>query len=315
MSIPHDFTSSAFARTILDLRGEAGRRWLADLPALVDECAERWSLVVAPPFPELSFNYVAPAVRADGTPVVLKLGVPHPELTSEVAALRHYDRRGAARLLEGDEARGVLLLERLTPGTMLSTRVEDEAGDDAATLIAAQVMRDLWRPPPAEASDRFTTVKRWAQGLQRLREEFDGGCGPFPRRLVEQAETLFDELLASSEAAVLLHGDLHHYNILLAGDDRWLAIDPKGVLGEPCYEVGALMRNPFGVEEWPDLSRRLERRADILAGELGFDRQRILGWTMAQAVLSAWWSYEDSGGDGSFDESWLAIAEAAATLA
>ena len=289
------------------MHGDAGRRWLAGLPALIEYCARRWALRVEPPFPELSYNYAAPATGTAGEPLVLKLGVPHPELTSEIAALRHYDGRGAVQLLAADDARGVLLLERLQPGRMLS-ELED---DDVATAIAAQVMRGLWRPPPEEGVERFRTVEQWASGMQRLREEFDGGCGPFPRRLVEQAETLFAELMPSEATPVLLHGDLHHYNILSAGEDKWLAIDPKGVLGEPAYEVGALMRNPFGVAQWPDLSRRLQRRADILADALDLDRQRILGWSLAQAVLSAWWSYEDG---GTYDAAWLAIVEAVAEL-
>jgi streptomycin 6-kinase len=58
------------------------------------------------------------------------------------------------------------------------------------------------------------------------------------------AESLFRELIASSESPVLLHGDLHHFNILSARRQPWLAIDPKGVAGEPAYEPGALLRNP-----------------------------------------------------------------------
>ena len=296
--------TDAFARRIIDLHGETGRRWLAGLPTLIDECAQRWALTVEAPFANLSYNYAAPALRQDGEELVLKLGVPHPELTGEIAALRVYDGRGAVRLLEGDAARGILLMQRLRPGVMLS-ELEDDA---AATVAAAQVMRDLWRPLPQEGVEHFKTVGSWAQGMQKLRQTFEGGCGPFPATLVDLAERLFAELLASMDAPVLLHGDLHHFNILSAGAGRWLAIDPKGVAGEPAYEVGALMRNPFPlIAGCLNLRRTLERRADILADELGFDRQRILGWSLAQAVLAAWWTYED---DGHYEKKWLTIAEA-----
>jgi streptomycin 6-kinase len=130
--------------------------------------------------------------------------------------------------------------------------------------------------------------------MRRLRAEFGGGVGPFPPRLVEQAERLFAELLGSMETPVLLHGDLHHWNILAADRRPWLAIDPKGVVGEPAYEVGALLRNKLDVA--PNISRLTMRRIDQLAEALGFDRQRLVGWCLAQAVLSAWWSYEDHGG-------------------
>jgi streptomycin 6-kinase len=190
--------------------------------------------------------------------------------------------------LADDRDRGVLLLERLQPGTMLSTLADDEE----ATRIAARVMRQLWRPVPPDHP--FRTVNDWASGLERMRQHFDGGTGPLPTALVEKAEGLFADLLSSMDGAVLLHGDLHHYNILQAERQPWLAIDPKGIVGEPAYEVGALLRNPiFSFLEWPHLDQITARRVDILAEELGFDRERLLGWGLAQSVLSAWWCIDD----------------------
>ena len=294
-----DKVPATFARTIQEVFGERGAVWLDRLPATIANCERRWSLTVGPPF-ELSYNYVAPAMRADGTDVVLKLGVPNPELLSEIAALSLYDGCGIARLLESDAEQGIMLLERLKPGTPLVTLADDER----MTAIAAQVMRQLWRPAPAEHT--FPTVAGWAAGMQRLRAEFDGGTGPFSTRLVEQAETLFAELIASMGEPMLLHGDLHHWNILSAEREPWLAIDPKGLVGEAEYEVGALLRNP-------DLMpvQVLARRVDQLAEALGFDRDRIVAWGMAQGVLSAWWSYEDHGHGW---EPTMVFAERMATL-
>jgi len=73
-----------------------------------------------------------------------------------------------------------------------------------------------------------------------------------------------------------------------------VAIDPKGIVGEAAYEVANLLCNPM-----PDLLSRpnplqlIRRRMDQLAEGLGFDRERIAGWGIAQAVLSSWWAYED----------------------
>ena len=108
---------------------------------------------------------------------------------------------------------------------------------------------------------------------------------------------------------VVLHGDLHHYNILSAVREPWLAIDPKGVVGEAEYEVGALLRNHLLSTVRPE--RLLARRVDQLTDELGFERQRIVGWGLAQAVLSAWWSFEDTG--QVWDEA-IACAEVLAEL-
>ncbi|MCI0395141.1 MAG: aminoglycoside phosphotransferase family protein [Chloroflexi bacterium] len=279
-----------FAQTIIELGGDTGLAWLERLPELIAECERRWSLQVLPPVANLSYNYVAPAVQAGATPVMLKLGLPNPELLTEIEALRLYQGQGMARLLAADPEQGILLLEQLKPGTPLSQLGDDEQ----ATSIAAGVMRQLWRPlPPGHP---FPTLARWTAGIQRLRIYYDGGVGPFPAHLVEMAESLRRELLTSAGDMVLLHGDLHHDNILAATRQPWLAIDPKGVAGEPAYETSVLLYNSL-----PDplqasgLEHLLARRVDQLAEEVELDRQRIVGWGVVQAVLSAWWGIEDHG--------------------
>jgi streptomycin 6-kinase len=282
-----------FARTMIEMHGDTGRVWLDELPVRVAEYERLWAIQVGPPFANLSYNYVAPATRADGEQVILKCGMPHPELTSEIAALRLWDGHGCAQLIASDLDGGALLLERLLPGTMLL----DLTDDDKTTRIAAQAMRALWRPaPPAPEDTVFPTTARWASGLRRLRATYDGGTGPLPADMVIRAEALFLELLASSGAPMLLHGDLHHENILAAERAPWLAIDPKGLIGEAEYEIGALIRNPLPrLLASPDVTATLARRFDILAETLGFDRQRMIAWSYAQAILSAWWRIEDHG--------------------
>ncbi len=276
----------------------AGERWLAELPALLGRYADRWSLTIGEPFP-LSFNYVTAATAtatangADGRSLVLKLGVPRAELRREIAALQLYAGRGSCRLLAADQAAGVLLLERLQPGATLAT-IPDP---DKAALIGGQVMADLFRPLPAQS--RFRHVEEWAQGFSRLRQRYNGGSGPLPVHLVDTAEALFAELFADAAPDVLLHGDLHHHNILSAAngiDDRWLAIDPKGMVGEPAFETGTFIRNHYNiyggrVEPQPLLGRCIA----ILSERLAVDPQRVHNYAIAQAVLSAWWSVEDGG--------------------
>jgi streptomycin 6-kinase len=280
----------ALASTMREMYGAKGEVWLRDLPTLLGEFERRWSLTILPSFPNLSYNYVAPAVRADGTPAVFKVGMPDGEAQEQIAALRLYDGRGIARLLESDAERGALLLERLSPGVSL-VRLAPE-NDEAATAIAAEVMGRLWRPAPPDHP--FPTTAHWSGGLERLRAEFGGGTGPFDARLIERAERLFAELEASAGPPMLLHGDLHHDNILSAEREPWMAIDPKGLAGEPAYEVGALLRNQLPRDQ-AEIRRLTGRRVDQLSEALGLDRERILGWSLAQAVLSGWWSYEDHG--------------------
>ena len=287
---PNPSVPEGFARTQASLRGEAGAAWLDHLPAVTDELARRWSLRVGRQFPKLSYNWVAPALRGDGTPAVLKLSPPEDkEFKTEAAALTTFGGRGICRLLELDLTRGAMLLERLQPGTPLTALGDDEE----ATAVAAGVMRKLWRPAPPDHA--FPTVSDWSRGFERLRRRFDGGTGPMPERLVEEAEKLFAELLASGGDTLLLHGDLHQENILSAGREPWLAIDPKGVAGEAAYDTAALLHNPAGALGGTDPGGLLERRLDVLSGELGLDRARIRAWGLAQAVLAAYWSLEDGG--------------------
>ena len=278
-----------FARTYREMLGEAGDRWLADLPGKIKELERRWDIQVLAHF-ELSYNYVARAVRSDGEAVVLKLGYPNRELTSEIAALRHLDGRGIVRLFEASAEEGALLIERLEPGLPLV----DLSDDAEATRIAAQVMRSLWTPAPTGPKHELIPIESWYEGFNRLRKTFHGGTGLFPAHLVDRAEQLYLELTQSSGGPMLLHGDLHHWNILSAQRAPWLALDPKGIIGEAEYEVGAFLRNPkpdlVGVET---LLKALPRRLAIFQEMLGFDPQRLLAWSLYQAVLSAWWTYED----------------------
>lgn len=283
-----------FVKTIASVHGAKGEAWLAAFPKLLASVAERYNLTIGAPF-TLSYNYVCAATRQDGTPVVLKLSPPNWEFASEVAALRHYDVRGCVQLLDADIEAGVLILERVFPGDPLRSLTDD----DETTRIAAQVMQNLWKPLPADHN--FITVDRLSEGLTRLRANHNGSTGPLPAHLVARAEGIYRELGASAPPPVLLHGDLHHENILSGTRAPYLAIDPKGVAGEPGYEVGPWFYNPQPeIFQTPSLVQLLGRRLDIFAEALQMDRQRLLACAFAHSVLSAAWSIED-GGD---DEDW-----------
>jgi streptomycin 6-kinase len=93
-----------------------------------------------------------------------------------------------------------------------------------------------------------------------------------------------------------MHGDFHHYNIL-SSERGWLVIDPKGVIGPAGYEVGPFMLNPWEkLSDGGNYKSMIKKRIDILHEHLGFERERILEWSLAHAVLSAWWSFEDNTG-------------------
>jgi streptomycin 6-kinase len=309
-----------FVQTIRNTFGADGERWLVSFPRLLEEAARRWGLTDIRPVPDLSYNFVAyasilpsPLGRGAGGEgeFILKLGVPHRELTSEIAALRHYNGRGVCKLLDADAEKGMLLLERLHPGHMLAT-MED---DDRATEIAAGVIQNLWKSsndfsrsettalaPAVVAGEVVTTpfiqLKDWFDGFQRLRGQFSGGTGPLPKGSVEAAEALSRDFLSENKDEALLHGDFHHYNVL-ESERGWLAIDPKGVIGPRGYDLGPFLFNPidrFLSEGNPKV--RTERRIAILSVMLGIERERIRAWAFCHAMLSAWWCIEGNDPSG-----------------
>ena len=277
------------ASRIIDVHGQAGMDWLERLPELLAACAARWSLHIGPPFPVPSYNYVAPAVRPDGEPLVLKAGVPHDELWSEIDALQVFDGCGIARLRDADRQLGALLLERVLPGDSLTTMT----GEDDRIAALVDVMRRLWRPLPAAHS--FRTIADLARGLERLRAAFYGGYGPFPPDRVDRAAALFRELTGDAAPPTLIHGDMNPGNVLRSDRDGWLAIDPKGYAGYPLWDVATYLNDPPpGL--LPDALKTLQtRRVATLAEALGVAPGEVLAWAEAHAVLSGWWSYEDHG--------------------
>ena len=218
------------------------------------------------------------------------MGVPNREFKSEMATLRLFNGEGACRLIGHDEENYWMLLERLKPGVMLSTLKNDEQ----ATHIAAEVMQKIWRSAPE--ADVFIRLSDWFDGLKRLRKMFNGGTGPLTRKLVERTEQSAKDFFAENHQPVLMHGDFHHFTIL-SSERGWLIIDPKGVIGPACYEVGPLLMNPWSdLVNMKDYRGMTKRRIDILHERLGFERERIREWGVAHAILSAWWGIEDNTG-------------------
>jgi streptomycin 6-kinase len=279
---------AAFVRNVTGNWGDDGRRWLAQLPALVEDVAREWGLTVGAPYP-LSFNYVAPARRADGSPSVLKLGLAAAgHVAMEADTLGFFGGRGAVEVLARADGRGALLLERAEPGGTLRTLVREH--DEQATAVLVDMMRRLHRPAPEglvleELSSRVATFDAH---LARY-----PGDDPLPRHLVEQARELLADLCASASQRVVLHGDLHHENVLAAVREPWLAIDPHGVLGDPGYEIGAVLYNPFDGDE--PVLELLPARVEQFADGLGMPVDRVVAWGFVQAVLSEVWDAD--GGD------------------
>jgi streptomycin 6-kinase len=230
-------------------------------------------------------------------PVVMKVFRSHGDEWGSGEVLRAFAGEGMVRLL--NHADGAVLLERLTPGTSLADVAVDD--DERATGILIDVMQRL---SSRTIPDGVPSVEEWGKGFVRYATTQDVRV---PRPLLESAQRVYQHLCATQAAAGLLHGDLHHFNVLTDKVRGWTAIDPKGIVGEQAYETGAALRNPWGSSEIFTDRSVIVRRASRFAKELSLDEGRVLGWAFAQAVLSAVWAIED-GGIVHADSPWLVLA-------
>ncbi|MBI5513181.1 MAG: 3'-kinase [Deltaproteobacteria bacterium] len=220
-------------------------------------------------------------VRCDGEPAVLKAPKPGSDEHLGAAMLRYYDGDGAVRVLRAEEG-GACVLERADGGRSLAARAAGGDDEGAAEALAGVVTR-LLAPRASPAPE----------GLEALEARFRPLVTGTAAGLLGRCAAVARGLLAAPRGRVPLHGDLHHDNVLDGGPRGWLAIDPKGVVGEAAYEVANLLCNPV---EHPGLvldPSRMERLAALYGARLGLDPPRLLAFGLAHAGLSACWSEMD----------------------
>ena len=251
-----------------------GPAWLERLPGLVEECAEVWSLSLGDPFGYACASLVLPATTDDGTEVVLKVAFPHREGECEAEALRLWNGDGAVLLLEYDEERNALLLERLRPGSPLK-----ELDQDAALDVVVGLLPRLWKPAARPFRALGEEAAWWASYLP---DHWERAGRPFERELLDAALDALDSLPGSQREHVLLHQDLHADNVLSAEREPWLAIDPKPLAGEREFGIAGLVRG----DELGHSEEKVRHRLDRLSSELDLDRDRARRWALAQTL--AW---------------------------
>lgn len=256
--------------------------WVDGLAELVGGLEREWGIAVGGVFPDGTEALVAAATVTDGpergTDVVLKVGIPRDgdlaELRHEITVLRLADGGGCVRLLRADPARGAMLLDRLGPSLFdlappLPERLE----------ILCAVVQRFWRP--AAGCDLPTG----AQKAHRLADTIGTAWAELGRPCSERA---LDHALACARRraaahddarAVLVHGDVHQWNVLRA-PDGWALVDPDGLLAEPEYDLGVLMR-----EDPEDmLDGDPYARARWLAARTGLDPVAIWEWGVVERV-------------------------------
>ncbi|MBM3610826.1 MAG: streptomycin phosphotransferase [Alphaproteobacteria bacterium] len=268
-----------FQSNIINIYGEGGKAWLNALPELVSAISSKLDLRDLKEVTNLTYTYMLSGFQGDN-PIILKLGLDNEALAREAFALKCFSGCGAVKVLAEDN--GMLLLERAVPGTSLKCYFPDR--EQESIEIACRVVKKLHQANIPSVHN-FPHIKNWLTALDKDWSITD--------EHLQKARKLRDQLLQTSETDVLLHGDLHHDNILQNGDG-WLVIDPKGVIGEPAYEVAAFIRNPIPeLLNHADAPNIIQGRVTQFAEALELPSQRILDWCFVQAVLSWVWALED----------------------
>ncbi|PFA63899.1 kinase [Bacillus sp. AFS015802] len=280
--------------------GDSGDEWITDTEDLMESLKDRFQLTYGEPF-SLSYNFVIP-VQTLHERAVLKIGYPNNDFSNEFHALQDFQGKGMVKMLDYSKEEGWILLDRLMPGSSLLS-IEDE---EEVLSVFAHTAQGLWHKPVS--NHPYPMVESWSKGIGRLRERFNGGTGPIPPELVGKAEALYPQLLSTGTDFYLLHGDLHHGNILFSESSGWTAIDPKGLIGEREYDCIQFMLNEW--KKWEVPLELLRYRTRTIASLLSLSYGRLIRYGFCHSILSACWSVEDGMGGwktgvtlaGMFDE-------------
>lgn len=258
---------------------------------MINEYINRWGLVPDGSLIVTNGGHLLP-VQYNGIPAMLKVAAQEEEKLG--AALMGWWRgEGAARVLAHEGA--ALLLERAEGGMGLAELVRDGQDEDACLIICAVVSK-LHAPRP-EKLPKLTGLTEWFRGLEASATAHGG--------IFADAAATARELLASPQDVRVLHGDIHHNNILDFGRRGWLAIDPKGLVGERGFDYANIFCNPDS--KTAVNPEQFSRRVNVVATAAALDHRRLLQWILAWAGLSASWHLED----GSMPDTALAVAQMA----
>lgn len=272
-------------------RADRGASWagfVASLPATLETLLSEWELDVDGPILHGEGAVVVPVRTAGDAEAALKVGLVDPETEHEHLTLEAWGGRSAVALLRADPRRGALLLERAGPTDLTTVPVLQ------ACEVVAELYGALHRPAPRRLPLLSGFVAAWGTSLA---ERSDGL--PVPRRLVQQALALGRSFAEDPRTdGVAVHTDLHGGNVLASrrpDGPTWLAIDPKGVSGDPHHEPAPMLWNRW--EEavaTGDVRTAVRRRFHTLVDVAGLEEDRARDWVVVRMVLNALWAVEDA---------------------
>ncbi|MFF0429340.1 aminoglycoside phosphotransferase family protein [Streptomyces sp. NPDC004520] len=272
--------------------GDAGRAFVAGLPARAEEFLGRWGLRVTGPSMHGVASLVLPVERvADGTRAALKMQLLDEETEGEPTGLRLWDGAGVVRLLDHDAPTGTMLLERLDEARPLSTVADTR---EALRIVAGLLARLVAVPAP----EGIRTLGDIAAGMLARVPEAVARLGADDAAVLRDCAAAVREV-AGEPGDRLLHWDLHFGNVLAGEREPWLAIDPKPLAGDPGFDLLPALMDRFDPDGflWG---------FDLLADEVVGDRGRAVAWTLGRVLQNGLWDVAD--GESALDAEQVAAA-------
>ena len=262
---------TAFARDTITREGEAGRKWLADLPRLVASLCRQWQLTIDGPTMHGYLGLAIPVQRANEL-CVLKVSWLDESTSEEARALAAWNGQGAVRLLDAKPPRGAMLLERLDHWHCLN-----DVDIATALTVAGRLLRQLAIPVSGNFRTQATLAQEIVTTLPTRWARFNR---PLPRAILDHAIDLASQH-GEARSNLLVNYDLHYENVLAGKREAWLAIDPKVVVGDPEFGIAQLLVNRL---EEIEAQRGLDHHFQVLveAAELNIELARA--WTLVRCV-------------------------------
>ncbi|MDH6220368.1 aminoglycoside phosphotransferase family protein [Streptomyces pseudovenezuelae] len=271
-----------FARSTVEREGATGTAWLTELPGIVEELMQRWGCAPDGEVMHGGVGVIVPVRRPDRSAAVMKVSFPHPGNVHEPDAFDAWGGRGAVLMHARDDERYAMLLERVRASTL----AEVEDGDEVVK-VAGRLNRRLAVPAPPDLPRLREQTDAWEEQLRTDAEELSHALS---RRTVDAAVTTVREV-GRDQPDLLIHGDLHGRNILRAEREPWLAVDPKGYVGDPAYDGGILLKSrALSIVEADDPLKAVHRIMDVFAEAAEVDRERVQRWAQFHAVQAAFWA-------------------------
>ena len=273
--------SASFIKNIHATYGHEGKIWLSNLSNHLERLAAQWNFQMIDPVRNISYNFVA-VVKLQSGLAILKTAPPAALLMAEAEWLSAH-KKSVPIIFHTDKENNAYLMEKIEPGTSLKYLVK-EGCDEKATRIIAQVILDLQSANTLHQMN-YQHISEHVSSFSFLRGHID-------TKIIDRAESIFNDLCADRSHDIILHGDLHHDNILQS-DTSWSVIDPHGYIGDPCAEVGPMIFNPMDCfPKHLSMQNIIETRLNILAEMLPFELVRIKAWAFCLALRSAAWDVE-----------------------